>query len=244
MAAGFIPSSELLDTRDRDGVLAGLFHGRPAKLVVDVGASVGRMTATYLRLFPQACIHAFEPHPDSHARLVAAVGGEPRVHVEHAAVTDVEGSIMLHANRLRATSSTLRRPTHGRRYFPAADGWVRDIEVPSITLDAYCARRGIEHIDVLKMDVQGGELAALRGAKRLLAERRIAAIFTEVFFVPHYAGAPLFHAIWSHLEIFGYTLFTLFPTREGRNGQLRFGDAIFISPQLRAEVVDQEPAEP
>jgi FkbM family methyltransferase len=244
MAGDFISSSELLDTRDREAVLAGLFVGRPPQLVCDVGASVGRVTAAYLRFFPQACIHAFEPHPDSHSRLVAAVGGEPRVHVERVAVTDAEGSIVLHANLLRQTSSTLSRPTQGRRYFPAADGWDRDIEVPSITLDAYCGRRGIEQIDILKLDVQGCELAALRGAKRLLAGQRIAAIFAEVFFVPHYAGAPLFHAIWSHLEDFGYSLFTLFPTRQGRNGQLRFGDAIFISPQLRAEVVDQQPAEP
>lgn len=244
MPAGFVSSSELLDTRDREQVLAGLFLSRSPRLVCDVGASIGRVTAAYLRLFPEARIHAFEPHPDSHARLVAAFGGESRVHIERAAVTDAEGPIVLHANLMRATSSTFPRPAGGRRYFPAADGWDRDIEVRSMTLDAYCDRSGIEHIDILKLDVQGGELAALRGARRLLAEQRIAAIFAEVFFVPHYAGAPLFHTLWSHLEACGYTLFTLFPTRQGRNGQLRFGDAIFISPQMRADVVDQQAAEP
>ena len=244
MPTGFVSSSEILDTRDRDRVLADLFLGRSPQVVCDVGASIGRVTAAYLRLFPEACIHAFEPHPDSHARLVAAVGREPRVHIERLAVTDAEGPIVLHANLLRATSSTFRRPSRGRRYFPAADGWDRDVEVRSITLDAYCERSGIERIDILKLDIQGGELAALRGATRLLAGQRIAAIFAEVFFVPHYAGAPLFHTIWSHLETCGYTLYTLFPTRQGRNGQLRFGDAIFISPQVRAEVVDQQPVEP
>jgi hypothetical protein len=112
------------------------------------------------------------------------------------------------------------------------------IAVPVTTLDEYCHRRAIERIAVLKMDIQGAELAALRGAEALLRDHRIDAIFTETFFVPHYEGGCLLHELWGHLATHGYGLYTLFPSREGRNGQLRLGDAIFISPELRATVVD------
>jgi FkbM family methyltransferase len=164
--------------------------------------------------------------------------------VEQAAVGAAGGVAVFHMNRLPYTSSLLPRPSAGRRYFPLMDGVAERVEVPVTTLDDYCHRHAIERIDVLKMDIQGAELAALRGAQSLLQERRIDAIFTETFFVSHYEGGCLLHELWGHLAAYGYGLYTLFPSREGRNGQLRLGDAIFISPELRAAVVDRIPDEP
>lgn len=61
--------------------------------------------------------------------------------------------------------------------------------------------------------------------------------------MPHYEGAALFHEICLYLADFNYSLFKLFLTREGLNGQLRFGDAILISPKLRKKLVDRFPVE-
>lgn len=241
---GFEPSSELLDRRDREAVLARLFAGREPTTVFDVGAAVGRLSSAYLRLFPAATIHAFEPHPESFAELARRLGSDPRVRLENVAVADRAGTTAFHVNRLPYTSSLLARPAATRRYYPGRDGLQRRIDVPVVTLDEYCGRHGIPRIDVVKLDIQGGELAALRGMEGLLRAARVDAIFTETFFVPHYEGAPLLHDLWAHLESHGYGLFTLFPTREGRNGQLRLGDAIFISAALRAAAVDACADEP
>lgn len=48
------------------------------------------------------------------------------------------------------------------------------------TLDSYCDERGIDRIDILKIDVEGHELAVLKGAKRMLAEKRIRCIVYEI----------------------------------------------------------------
>lgn len=237
-------SSPLLDTRDREAILARLFFDRPPNVVFDCGASTGNFTAAYLTLFPRATIHAFEPHPHSADQLRSRFHDAPRVTVEQTAVGAAGGAAVFHMNRLPYTSSLLPRPSAGRRYFPLMDGVVERVEVPVTTLDDYCHRHAIERIDILKMDIQGAELAALRGADLLLRERRIDAIFTEIFFVPHYEGGCLLHELWGHLAAHGYGLYTLFPSREGRNGQLRLGDAIFISPELQAAVVDRVPDEP
>ena len=237
-------SSELLDRRDREAVLARLFDGRPPTTNFDVGAAVGRLSAAYLALFPAATLHAFEPHPESFAHLTQRLGADPRVRLENVAVADRTGTLAFQVNRLPYTSSLLARPSAARRYYPGRDGPQQRIDVPVVTLDDYCRRHGIPRIDIVKLDIQGGEMAALRGMEGLLRESRVDAIFTETFFVPHYEGAPLLHDLWAHLQARGYGLFTLFPTREGRNGQLRLGDAIFISAALREAVVDACPDEP
>jgi hypothetical protein len=49
-----------------------------------------------------------------------------------------------------------------------------------VSLDAFCVERGIDRIDLLKMDIQGHENYALAGAASLLAGRRIGMIYMEL----------------------------------------------------------------
>jgi hypothetical protein len=53
------------------------------------------------------------------------------------------------------------------------------VKVDVVNLDDYCAQRGVDHIDLLKIDVEGFELNVLRGASRLLEGQRINAIQFE-----------------------------------------------------------------
>lgn len=71
--------------------------------------------------------------------------------------------------------------------FPAMAGVVQRHRVPTTRLDDVA---GIEGIDYLKMDLQGGELAVIGGASRRLAE--VVAVQTEVGFHRLYQGAPTF----------------------------------------------------
>src|SRR5690606_8055589 len=65
--------------------------------------------------------------------------------------------------------SHMRAPVPGERV----------LEVPGITLDSYCADRGVDQILLLKIDTEGSEPAVLRGARTLLEEGRIHAIQFE-----------------------------------------------------------------
>src|SRR5439155_20000593 len=98
--------------------------------------------------------------------------------------------------------------------------------------------------DLLKIDVQGAELEVLCGAAELLKDGRVGVIFTEVAFVPHYEGAPLMHELWRHLAERRFSLYDLTPELYGRDGQLRYGDAIFVSPAVRRDVIDRAGDEP
>lgn len=61
-----------------------------------------------------------------------------------------------------------------------AGGSMRTIGVPAQTLDDILDGQGIESIDLLKMDIEGSEVAALRGAARHLARSSIRGIYIEV----------------------------------------------------------------
>jgi hypothetical protein len=47
-----------------------------------------------------------------------------------------------------------------------------DVEVPAVTLDEFCAAAGIDSPDLIKLDIEGGESRALKGAARVLAQGR------------------------------------------------------------------------
>ena len=59
-------------------------------------------------------------------------------------------------------------------------GGFSEINVQTQTLDNFCLSNKIENIDVLKIDTEGNDLNVLKGAKKLLSENKIKAIYTEI----------------------------------------------------------------
>ena len=85
---------------------------------------------------------------------------------------------------------------------------------------------------------------ALLGAEKLLEKEVVSLIYTEIMFVPHYEGGALFHEISSFLSGFEYSLFDIYKLFRAKNGQLRYGDALFVSSNIRSNVIDRFPDEP
>jgi len=140
---------------------------KPGDLCLDVGANVGVYVLQFARWSaPNGVVVAFEPNPHARKALerhltLNGLGG--RVRVEPAAVADAGGEAILHASgsdgmsRLGAPNVLLGNRTMA-------------IPVPVVTLDEYCAERALVP-QWLLLDVEGFELAALRGARRLIASR-------------------------------------------------------------------------
>ena len=94
----------------------------------------------------------------------------------------------------------------------------------------------LPEIDFLKLDIQGFELSALRGAPAVLA--RTAMIQCEAEFAPIYAGQPLFSDVELHLRGRGFSFIDFHapahrapavPSGRIRNDQLLWADAIFAA---------------
>jgi FkbM family methyltransferase len=214
------------------------------RLVFDVGAYEGEVTAGYAEAFPGAAVHAFEPFPPTYQRLSNRFEGNSEIRVINAAVSSQKGEAVFHVNKHASTNSLLPRPASGRRYFAQNGAASHTINVPTITLDEYCAEHQHPSPDILKLDVQGNELECLRGAEQMLRRGDVSLVYTEVMYVPHYEGGVLFHTLCSHLFERGYTLFNLYDLHWASMGQLRFSDALFVSDRIRRTMIDRFRDEP
>jgi FkbM family methyltransferase len=142
-------------------------HLKPGGVFYDIGANVGFHTVIGARVAgPTGRVVAFEPIPSNAAALRhnVALNGFANVRVIEAAVSSAPGR---HAMRLGAEP-----------------GWARltdvaslasndvTIDVPLVTIDDLVARGEIEPPTMVKMDIEGAEIAALRGMARTLREAR------------------------------------------------------------------------
>jgi FkbM family methyltransferase len=212
--------------------------------IFDVGANRGQTAAKYRAIFPEAKIYSFEPYPKSFAELERRFGDDQAFKAVPLAATEATGMFELHVSSSDTTNSLLPRLESKRRYLHSSATPKGVITVSTTSLDDFVRSEGIEQVDILKIDVEGGELPALRGARQILEIGRTSCIVLEAQFVPMFEGSPLFHRLWKHLEGFGYTLFGIYDLHWAINGQLKYGDSLFISEHVREEVVDRYDSEP
>lgn len=195
----------------------------------------GHTTREYLDAFPRAKVYGFEPEQGNFARGQALLSGySGRVRLVNAALSDRSGKEVLNVNTHDGTHSFFE--IGESEYWDGPAKTTARIEVQSYALDDFCLQNGISHIDILKMDIQGGELKALQGGCGLLKELKIGLVALEVEFHQLYKGQPLFHDVASFLHSLGYRFHKLYDLHYV-NGALSWADAIFLPAQRRAPPV-------
>jgi FkbM family methyltransferase len=143
-------------------------------VAVDAGANVGVFCVELAALGYE--VHAFEPIPETYARLRENVALNPRVagrvHTKDRALGDREDQVvrMTAPGNSPATAYIAQEPGNGTGTL---------LPVRTTTLDAYAEASGLQRIAFLKLDVEGYEPAVLRGAVRLLSRHAIDTVFFE-----------------------------------------------------------------
>jgi FkbM family methyltransferase len=141
--------------------------------VVDVGAHIGEYaSAARSALGPQVTLHCFEPRPDTFDTLEARFAGDHHTICHRIGLGSESGRASLFGDERSSAFTSLHRET-----FPAAPSRVDEVELR--TLDELAAELGIDRIDLLKVDVEGHELAVLEGARGLLRAGRVGAVQFE-----------------------------------------------------------------
>lgn len=160
--------------------LARAARGTPgAWTAFDVGANVGDWSAMAAAELARAgighAIWAFEPGRAPFERLAARAAALPAVRPQRLALGAEEGEAVLRYDRPGSGLASL----HARRLEHFGVALDQEERVAVTTLDAFRERHGIERVHLLKLDVEGHELAVLRGAARALAAGAVEAIQFE-----------------------------------------------------------------
>jgi FkbM family methyltransferase len=158
---------------ERETVVPFLRFVKEASVVVDVGAYTGYYSILAAAANPRTRVFAFEPHPRIAARLGRNLDLNQNltVTVLPFAVGAERGSTIFHIGGPGLPSSSSLDPRW--------EGLCRSIPVASIDLDSFTEDWGIEHVDLIKIDVESTEQAVVAGMQRILARDR-PVIFLEV----------------------------------------------------------------
>lgn len=147
--------------KDMSPILASTakYMPRPGDVVVDAGAFPGDVTIFSSRKVGDAGkVIAFEPNPVNFKHL--------KNNVEAFGCKNV---ILLHKG-LWNDDRTLKMSGKGVSSHLNSKG---DVEVPLVSLDNELARLGIKSIDLITMDIEGAEVEALKGARKVLTENKV-----------------------------------------------------------------------
>ncbi|MDB5459876.1 MAG: hypothetical protein JWO72_1617 [Caulobacteraceae bacterium] len=133
----------------------------PARRAIDVGANVG----SYSHRLSRLCLEtiAVEANPDLATELRRMLPAN--VKVVHAAASDREGEVVLRIPEAGAVSTGLGTIEAANTL---GGGRERTVAVPALRL----ADLGVQDVGFIKIDVEGHELAVLKGALPLIASCR------------------------------------------------------------------------
>lgn len=149
---------------------------QPGMTVLDAGAHRGYYTLLAAKkVGPQGRVIAFEPSSRERKRLLLhlRINGCNNVQVQGVALGNDEGKADFFL--VKGRNTVLNSLRH-----PKVNAPVSVTPVPVTKLDTCLYKYKIDHVDFIKMDIEGAELEALKGARELLEHRPRPIIYCEV----------------------------------------------------------------
>ena len=163
--------------------------------ILEAGAANGVDTVEFATFFPYATIYAFEPVSKNYDALCLAVKGKNNVKTFKLALAEENGESEIHVSHNKevgntlATASSLLRPKEVINFHPHLE-FVTSERVKTMTIDKWAQEYGVDHIDIMWLDMQGIEFQVLRASPRMLNTAKV--IYSEVSLKELYEGSILY----------------------------------------------------
>jgi FkbM family methyltransferase len=194
---------------------------RARPVVFDVGANVGNWSQSLLHSLPDARVYMFDPSPGCQAairekalpgvKLLPCALGETAEQKTYYSSSATDGTASLHV----------------RRDTPFQELTYQTSTVTVRTLDDVIESEQIDFVDFMKMDIEGHELFALRGARRSLAAGKIGALSFE-FGCGNVNSRTFFRDFWDLLTSAGFALYRITPCGKDIQVESYYEDAEYF----------------
>lgn len=214
------------------GVAAAVEHRRAlgglgVRTVVDVGANRGQFALLARHCFPRARIIAFEPLSAPAVRFRRLFADDGRVTLHRVALGSHSGEATMHVSGRDDSSSLLPITAKQRSLFPGT-GEAGTETVRIGRLSEFIGQTSIERPALLKLDVQGYELEALRGSEDLLEQ--FDWVSAECSFLELYEGQALADEVIGWLCERGFRISSIDGLSRDRQGRAIQADILFARP--------------
>lgn len=194
-----------------------------APFVIDGGVHKGEFIELIQRQYSNPTVHGYEPIPTLAKSLISKYEKNDKIKIREAALGAKKTTVELHITKILPASSILQAGAQSHKYH--IDGLeAKDrIKVSQVRLDTEISN----DIDILKLDLQGYELEALKGSVGMLNRVKLALL--EIEFFPLYENQPLFSDIDIFMRANGFRLLNFYDLYTHGDGQLTSGDAIYLN---------------
>lgn len=192
--------------------------------IFDIGGSDGSWTRKIMPLFPETNFHLFEPladiAPSYTTSLLQFVSDfEHRTTLHKVAVGKEIGKLTFHHRTDNPAASTAIEVGNRSLY--------EQVEVPMVTLDSIIGAMP-QAPNMLKVDIQGGELNVLKGCVSHLC--KIDLLLLETWLSRGYGeNTPLISELINFLAPFGFHMFEVGDSWRNHNGSLISQDFFFVN---------------
>ena len=217
----------LVSLEDAFEAMPGLLGHHEITGILDAGASNGRISKRLLRRFPGAQAFAFEPNPLYAERLKRYAEIEPRFHPSFVALSDEKGRAALNVTSSVGSTSLLTPGQRMQDLLAEGASVTSQEEVEITTIDEWAQANGSPALHLMKFDIQGAELKALKGAVQTLATSTLL-VYTEIWFNAGYEGGALYGEIDAFLHEHGFVLYDFYKPKYDAQGLLTWANAIFL----------------
>ena len=182
---------------------------KPPYCIFDVGSNKGQFLQLILDNVSVSdfSVHCFEPGHETFSILVESSKEDRRIKLNNIGLGKEKGEAVLHYDSPGSglASLTKRKLNHFDITFS------KEEKVEINTIDNYCSENAIDHIHLLKIDIEGHELDALAGAKEMFASKSID-IVTFEFGGCNIDTRTFFQDFWYFFDEANFTIFRITPS--------------------------------
>jgi FkbM family methyltransferase len=198
--------------------------------IFDIGANVGDVSLQMLYYFPKATVYSFEPCSETYDQLVRNIargGYGDRSRTFKHGFFDKEKKAALNITSFHGANSMLDISEEFHRANPHI-AKVATEEISLVRLDDFVAQQGLQHIDLVKIDVEGVEQQILEGGAETFTTK-VDTVVMEISFVRKSRATGEYTRLFQLMHDYGFAPRAIYDLAQATDGDWRLAqfDCVF-----------------